>query len=157
MMLASIVLPRPTSSARMARPPIWRSTRWATSIWSCPTRSTSPSACCEDGAAAHLAQHALGDVDLVGQLLDRVGVERDQPVEARHERDPLGLATQVVPGSVCGRTLELLREQLERTLVDRPRLVWHRGSNIATAVRPRPSRFGTGPRNAGSGGWSSGP
>src|SRR6266851_6056900 len=33
MMLASIVLPRPTSSARMARPPIWRSTRWATSIW----------------------------------------------------------------------------------------------------------------------------
>src|SRR6184192_1972424 len=33
MMLASIVLPRPTSSARIARPPIWRSTRWATSIW----------------------------------------------------------------------------------------------------------------------------
>src|SRR5947207_7355248 len=32
-MLASIVLPRPTSSARMARPPICRSTRWATSIW----------------------------------------------------------------------------------------------------------------------------
>src|SRR5881397_4045227 len=32
-MLASIVLPRPTSSARIARPPIWRSTRWATSIW----------------------------------------------------------------------------------------------------------------------------
>src|SRR5437879_5000990 len=33
MMLASIVLPRPTSSARMARPLMWRSTRWATSIW----------------------------------------------------------------------------------------------------------------------------
>src|SRR5437867_9803092 len=33
MMLASIVLPRPTSSARIARPPICRSTRWATSIW----------------------------------------------------------------------------------------------------------------------------
>src|SRR6266480_3721860 len=33
MMLASIVLPRPTSSARMARPPMSRSTRWATSIW----------------------------------------------------------------------------------------------------------------------------
>src|SRR5437879_4455429 len=33
MMLASIVLPRPTSSARMARPPMWRSTRWATLIW----------------------------------------------------------------------------------------------------------------------------
>src|SRR2546427_3264923 len=32
-MLASIVLPRPTWSARMARPPICRSTRWATSIW----------------------------------------------------------------------------------------------------------------------------
>src|SRR5260370_1064344 len=33
MMLASIVLPRPTSSARMARPPMSRSTRCATSIW----------------------------------------------------------------------------------------------------------------------------
>src|SRR3989442_6527433 len=33
MMVASIVLPRPTSSARMARPPMSRSTRWATSIW----------------------------------------------------------------------------------------------------------------------------
>src|SRR5439155_1219217 len=33
MMLASIVLPNPTSSARMARPPMSRSTRWATSIW----------------------------------------------------------------------------------------------------------------------------
>src|SRR6185437_11470873 len=33
MMLASIVFPRPTSSARMARPPMSRSTRWATSIW----------------------------------------------------------------------------------------------------------------------------
>src|SRR3989442_5170761 len=33
MMLASIVLPRPTSSASMARPPMSRSTRWATSIW----------------------------------------------------------------------------------------------------------------------------
>src|SRR6266576_3307560 len=33
MMLASIVLPSPTSSARIARPPICRSTRWATSIW----------------------------------------------------------------------------------------------------------------------------
>src|SRR6266480_1175685 len=33
MMLASMVLPRPTSSARIARPPICRSTRWATSIW----------------------------------------------------------------------------------------------------------------------------
>src|SRR5437899_2953547 len=33
MMLASIVLPRPTSSARMARPPMSRSTRWATSLW----------------------------------------------------------------------------------------------------------------------------
>src|SRR3989454_129323 len=33
MMLASIVLPRPTSSARMARPPIWRSAGWARSIW----------------------------------------------------------------------------------------------------------------------------
>src|SRR2546422_1628479 len=29
----------------------------------------------EDGAAAHVAQHPLGHVDLVGQLLDRVGVE----------------------------------------------------------------------------------
>src|SRR6266850_1799225 len=33
MMLASIVLPSPTSSARIARPPMCRSTRWATSIW----------------------------------------------------------------------------------------------------------------------------
>src|SRR5437899_3972666 len=33
MMLASIVLPRPTASARMARPLMWRSTRWATSTW----------------------------------------------------------------------------------------------------------------------------
>src|SRR6266550_3025034 len=32
-MLASIVFPRPTSSARIARPPMSRRTRWATSIW----------------------------------------------------------------------------------------------------------------------------
>src|SRR6267143_6303659 len=49
MMLASIVLPSPTSSARIARPPICRSTRWATSIWcgsslmACPPRVMSRS------------------------------------------------------------------------------------------------------------------
>src|SRR5437667_3117006 len=35
----------------------------------------------QDRAATHLAQHPLGHVDLVGQLLDRVRVEGDQPVE----------------------------------------------------------------------------
>src|SRR5882762_6963661 len=42
MMLASIVLPSPTSSARIARPPICRSTRWATSIWCCSSLMACP-------------------------------------------------------------------------------------------------------------------
>src|SRR5947207_8796429 len=46
-----------------------------------------------------------------GQLLDRVGVERDQPVEARHEGDPLRLAPQVVPRAVRGGGLELRSEE----------------------------------------------
>ena len=53
------------------------------------------------------AEHALSHVDLVGQLLDRVGVERDQPIEARDERDPLRFAPQFVPGALGGRFFDL--------------------------------------------------
>src|SRR5207237_1198042 len=77
----------------------------------------------EDGAAAHVAQHALGHVDLVGQLLDRVGVERDQPVEAGDEGDALRLAPQLVPGTIGRRSLDLVDEELQGPLVDRPGVV----------------------------------
>src|SRR5206468_10838476 len=77
----------------------------------------------EDGAAAHVAQHPLRYVDLVGQLRDRVGLERDQPVEPRDEGDPLGVAPQLVPGTLGRRPLELLGEQLERPFVHRPGIV----------------------------------
>src|SRR3989449_6721728 len=77
----------------------------------------------EDGAAAHVAQHPLGHVDLVGQLLDRVGVEGDQPVEARDQGDPFRLAPQLVPGALGRGFLELVGERLEGALVDRPGVV----------------------------------
>src|SRR5439155_2419430 len=74
----------------------------------------------EDGAAAHLPQHPLGDVDLVGQLLDRVGVEGDRPVGAGHKGGPRRLAPQVVPGALGRRAPELLGEHRERALVYGP-------------------------------------
>src|SRR5947207_4662724 len=72
------------------------------------------------------SQDALGHVDLVRQLLDGVGVERDQPVETGNERNPLRLPPQLVPGAIGGWLLELFDEQRERTLVDRPGVVGKR-------------------------------
>ena len=80
----------------------------------------------EDRAAAHLPQHALGNVDLVRQLLDGVGAQRDEPVEARDERDVLRLAPQLVPGARRGRSVELPGKEVQRAFVDRP----HRDSCI---------------------------
>ncbi len=77
----------------------------------------------QDGAAAHVAQHPLGHVDLVGQLLDGVGVECNQPVEPGNERDPFGLAPQLVPGALGRRLLERIDEQFQGPFVDRPGLV----------------------------------
>ncbi|MBO0742087.1 MAG: hypothetical protein J2P51_11755, partial [Hyphomicrobiaceae bacterium] len=69
----------------------------------------------EDRAAAHVPQHPLGNVDLVRQLFDGMAAQRDQPVEARHECDMLGLAPQLVPVAMRlrGRRAELLGKQLE--------------------------------------------
>ena len=90
MMPASIVLPSPTSSARMR-------------------------------AAGHgAAEDAGGDVDLVGQLLDRVGVERDEAVEAGDEGELLRLTTKVEPGLVRGLGREGVRQGGEGGLVDGP-------------------------------------
>src|SRR5205807_400984 len=75
-------------------------------------RLTQPHLVGEDGAPAHVAQHALSHVDLVGQLLDRVGIECDQPVEARHQRDALRLAPPgpvlVIAGPGAGKTFCLI-------------------------------------------------
>ena len=90
----------------------------------------------QDRAATHLAQHPLGHVDLVGQLLDRVRVEGDQPVEARHQRDPLRLAPQIVPGAVAGGRPELRGERRERAFIDRP------GVLVGRAWRGRGGRGG---------------
>jgi len=62
----------------------------------------------------------LGHVDLVGQLLDRVGVEGDQPVEAGDQGDPLRLAPQLPPGARGRRLFEGIDEQLQGAFVDRP-------------------------------------
>src|SRR2546425_949887 len=59
----------------------------------------------------------------MGQLLDRVGVEGDQPVEARDQGDPFRLAPQLVPGALGRGFLELFGERLEGALVDRPGVV----------------------------------
>ena len=74
-------------------------------------------------AAAHVAQHPLGHVDLVGQLLDRVGIEGDQPVEPGDKSDALRLAPQLVPGALGRGFLELGGERGEGALVDDPGVV----------------------------------
>src|SRR5207237_8096350 len=66
------------------------------------------------------------NVDLVRQLLDGVGAQRDEPVEARDERDVLRLAPQLVPGARRGRSVELPGKEVQRAFVDRP----HRDSCI---------------------------
>src|SRR5882762_1013905 len=82
----------------------------------------------QDGAAAHVAQHPLGDVDLVRQRLDRVRVECDQPFEARDQGDPFRLTPQFVPGAVGRGRLEPFRERLEGVLVYRPDVLgWRSG------------------------------
>jgi len=67
-----------------------------------------------------MCRSTLGDVDLVRQLLDGVPAQRDEPVEARDERDVLRLAPQLVPSARCRRSVELLGKQLQRAFVDRP-------------------------------------
>src|SRR3989475_10725970 len=81
----------------------------------------------EDRAAAHVAQDALGHVDLVRQLLDGVGVERDQPVETGDQSNPFGLAPQLVPGAIGRWVLALFGRQREGTLGDPPGGVGERG------------------------------
>jgi len=56
----------------------------------------------------------------VGQLLDGVGIERDQAVEARDQGDAFRLAPQLVPGAFGRGFLELVGESLEGVLVDDP-------------------------------------
>src|SRR2546427_12853661 len=74
----------------------------------------------EDRAAAHVAQDALGHVDLVRQLLDGVGVERDQPVETGDQSNPFGLAPQLVPGAIGRGLPELFDENPERKAAGPP-------------------------------------
>src|SRR5207244_3707824 len=75
-----------------------------------------------------LAQHPLGDVDLVRQRLDRVRVECDQPFEARDQGDPFRLTPQLVPGAVGRGRLEPFRERFEGVLVYRPDVLgWRSG------------------------------
>src|SRR2546428_4132116 len=57
----------------------------------------------EDRAAPHVAQDALGHVDLVRQLPDGVGVAPDQPLETGDQSNPFGLAPQLVPGATSRR------------------------------------------------------
>src|SRR3954470_10279813 len=64
----------------------------------------------EDGASAHLAKDASRDLDLVGELLDGVGVERDEAIKAGRQRDPLGLASKLCPDERACRLLEPARE-----------------------------------------------
>jgi hypothetical protein len=56
----------------------------------------------------------------VRQLLDRVRVEGDEPVEAGDEGDPLGLAAEVEPPARRGLAGDGGGEGGERLLVDRP-------------------------------------
>src|SRR5205807_2847939 len=96
------------------------------------------------------AQHTLGHVDLVRELLDRVGVERDQPVESGNEGDALRLAPQLVPGAVGRRLLELVDEQLQGALVDRPGIVGEWSGLRHAMPRYRGRNIGnTGDRQAG--------
>src|SRR2546425_5135423 len=73
----------------------------------------------------------------MGQLLDRVGVEGDQPVEARDQGDPFRLAPQLVPGALGRGFLELVGERLEGALVDRPGVVgeWDGHGRVAPGER----------------------
>src|SRR3954468_7231170 len=77
----------------------------------------------EDCASAHLPKDASRDLDLVGELLDGVGVERDETVEAGRERDPLGLASKLCPDERAWRLLQSARELGERALIDGPEIV----------------------------------
>jgi hypothetical protein len=99
----------------------------------------------QDGAAAHLAQHPLGDVDLVGQLLDGVGADGEEPVEAWHERESFRFAPQLVPRAVGRRGLQLLGERGERAFVYRPDILdRRRGGGPGWRVRHRHAAGGGG-------------
>src|SRR2546422_7926211 len=86
---------------------------------------------------SHVAQHPLGDVDLVRQRLDRVRVECDQPFEARDQGDPFRLTPQLVPGAVGRGRLEPFRERLEGVLVYRPDVLGWRGGQGQNGWRLR--------------------
>src|SRR5436190_20080064 len=88
-------------------------------------------------AAVHVAQHPLGDVDLVRQRLDRVRVECDQPFEARDQGDPFRLTPQLVPVAVGRGRLEPFRERLEGVLVYRPDVLGWRGGQGQNGWRLR--------------------
>src|SRR3954447_7917036 len=77
----------------------------------------------EDCASAHLTKNASRDLDLVGELLDGVGVERDETVEAGRQRDALRLASKLCPDEGTWRLVESARELGERALIDGPEIV----------------------------------
>src|SRR5690348_3947279 len=78
----------------------------------------------EDGAAAHLTQHAARDLDLMGKLLDRVRVEGDESLESRRESDSLCLTSKLDPRTGARRLDDTAGELRERALVDCPQLAF---------------------------------
>ena len=78
----------------------------------------------EDGAPSHLSKDAARDLDLMGQLFDRVGVEGDEAIEARRQRNALGFAADVGPETGARWLLEPASEFGQRALVDGPKIVF---------------------------------
>ena len=71
-----------------------------------------------------MAKYPFCDLDLMGQLLDRVRVERDEAIEPRREGDALSLAANLRPEKGAWWFLHPARELGERSLVDGPEIVF---------------------------------
>jgi hypothetical protein len=108
----------------------------------CLDRLPEPHLVGQDGAPAEgTPEDALGDVDLVRELLDRVRVEGDEAIEAGDERDALGVTTELEPVARGSRPGDRLGKRGQGLLVDRPEVgrVRRGGHASETSRWSRPS------------------
>ena len=78
----------------------------------------------QDRAAPHrTSEDTPCDFDLMRELLDRVGVERDEAIEAWRQRDALGLTANRCPEKGARWFLDSAGEFGECTLVDGPEII----------------------------------
>src|SRR5256885_8994842 len=86
-------------------------------------RLAEPDLVSEDGTPSHVTQNASVDLDLMGQLLDGIGIQGDQSIEAGRQGDLFRLAADGCPEERSGWRFEAASEFRQRPLVDGPEVV----------------------------------